>query len=287
MAENIKVVFIDTANNSKKHHCYDPDRDRFFEVDSLKELKDYDEIYIDSSIFPNMWSDLRQLIAMGKKVYYFRRPWKWRELRDRYADDLKIRFGKKKTDHGDSYILSKIPRNWKWFRQITYMDIEIKPLLSLEKILYKSYQRLVSAGSIGVGASTEIDEVKENISRIRSEVVRKASEIIPRFDEVAKKLELEDSINGLYSLAGVLVYLGYPEMIIPYHYSLRFLGLYKVRSAGGRRLKHIQGNARRLFLIFAEAVAKKRDDIWPPNYRYQRGLLRELINLLRQVRGPT
>jgi len=47
-------VFIDTAWNSKKHVCYDPEGNVFFEVDSLVELNDYDEIYLDSSIFPNM-----------------------------------------------------------------------------------------------------------------------------------------------------------------------------------------------------------------------------------------
>jgi hypothetical protein len=73
-------VFIDTAWNSKKHTCYDPEKNIFFKVDSLIELKDYDEIYLDSSLFPNMWQQLRELTSNGKSVYYFTRPWKWKEI---------------------------------------------------------------------------------------------------------------------------------------------------------------------------------------------------------------
>ena len=58
MLKMARRVFIDTAWNSKKHVCYDPEKDVFFEVDSLAELKDYNEIYLDSPIFPNMWQAL-------------------------------------------------------------------------------------------------------------------------------------------------------------------------------------------------------------------------------------
>ncbi len=68
-------VFIDIAWNSKKHVCYDTDRDLFFEVDSLAELKDYDEIYLDNSLFPDMWQQLREVISNGKNVYYFTSPY--------------------------------------------------------------------------------------------------------------------------------------------------------------------------------------------------------------------
>ncbi len=53
-------VFVNTRwspkkhRDSKKHVCYDLEEDVFFEVNSLTELKGYDEIYLDSSIFPNM-----------------------------------------------------------------------------------------------------------------------------------------------------------------------------------------------------------------------------------------
>ena len=53
-------VFVDTKWNpkkhkdSRKHTCYGPEKDVFIEVDSLTELKDYDGIYLDSLLFPNM-----------------------------------------------------------------------------------------------------------------------------------------------------------------------------------------------------------------------------------------
>jgi hypothetical protein len=110
----IRRVFVDTMwsprkhRGSKKHLCYDPEKDIFFEVDSLTELKDYDEIYLDSSLFPNMWQQLRELVSNGKRVYYFTRPWKWEEARERFRDELKARTGKvSKSDEEDAYILGR------------------------------------------------------------------------------------------------------------------------------------------------------------------------------------
>jgi hypothetical protein len=82
----VRRVLIDTMwsprkhRDSKMHVCYDPEEDVFIEVDSLMELKDYDKIYLDSSIFPNMWGQLRELISNGGRIYYFARPWKWKSL---------------------------------------------------------------------------------------------------------------------------------------------------------------------------------------------------------------
>ncbi len=64
-------VFVDTAWNSKPHACYNPDANRFFEVRRLSDLKDYDEIYLDSLLLPGIWSELRGLIADGRRVYHF------------------------------------------------------------------------------------------------------------------------------------------------------------------------------------------------------------------------
>jgi len=54
----------------------DPGKDILFEVGSLTELEYYDEIYLDSSIFSNMWTQLKELISNGKRVDYFTRSWK-------------------------------------------------------------------------------------------------------------------------------------------------------------------------------------------------------------------
>ena len=52
----------------------DPEKDLFFEANNLTELKDYDEIYLDSSLFPNMWQLRRGIISIDKRVDYFTRP---------------------------------------------------------------------------------------------------------------------------------------------------------------------------------------------------------------------
>ena len=77
----IERVFVDTAWNSKPHACYNPRADQFFRARNLTDLKDYDEIYLDSLLFPGIWSELRELISDRRRIYHFTTPWRWRELR--------------------------------------------------------------------------------------------------------------------------------------------------------------------------------------------------------------
>jgi len=127
----IRRVFVDTAWNSKPHICYDPGEDGFFEVEDLAEFAGrYDEVYLDSALFPNMWPQLKALIDDGARVFYFAWPWKWKRLRKKYAKELEKRFGREKTDHGDAHILLRICDEVpKAFREITPFDAEFKPLL--------------------------------------------------------------------------------------------------------------------------------------------------------------
>lgn len=102
----LSKIFVDTAWASKKHMCYDPEKNIFFEVDDPTKFRDYGEIFLDSSLFPNMWQQLRELISNGKKVYYFTRPFKWRETRKRFKESLKVRVGEaSKSDKVDVYTL--------------------------------------------------------------------------------------------------------------------------------------------------------------------------------------
>ncbi|MEM1712019.1 MAG: hypothetical protein QXU12_06505, partial [Nitrososphaerota archaeon] len=72
------------------HTCYDPAEDGFFEVEDLAELAEkYDEIYVDSSIFPRMWGQLRALIDNGANSSYFNRSWTWKRWCNKYADALR------------------------------------------------------------------------------------------------------------------------------------------------------------------------------------------------------
>jgi len=148
-------VFVDTKwdpkkNKNSKHACYDQDKDLFFEVDSLAKLKDYDEIYLDSSLFPNMWQQLKEVISNGRKVYYFTRPWKWREISERFKEDLKIKTGRvSKSDDGDAYLIWKVyelslvkNNTHKYFRLLTIVDVELRPLLMEEEMFYRNLKEL-------------------------------------------------------------------------------------------------------------------------------------------------
>ena len=174
-------IFIDTKwdpkknNNSKKHACYDPEKDVFIEVDSLTELKDYDEIYLDSSLFPNMWQQLRDVISNGKSVYYFTRPWKWREIRERFREDLKTRTGKvSKTDDGDAFLLWKVyelslikNNTHRYFKSLTIIDIELRPLLMRENMLYKNLQRTRNTSIFGVDVESDVEMQEKMLEDVR------------------------------------------------------------------------------------------------------------------------
>jgi len=199
----IRRVFVDTKwrprkrRDSKMHICYDPQNDTFFEVNSLIELKYYDEIYSDSSLFPNMWPQLRELISNGRKVYYFTRPWKWEEMRkERFRDELKARVGKvSKDDRGDAFLLWKayelsLTKNntHRYFRQLTLIDAELRPLLMKEQMLYRNLQRVRSAGIVGVDVGGDVKILEEMVEDARREIVDKAIKVIARFMDIADTL---------------------------------------------------------------------------------------------------
>ncbi len=178
-------VFVDTSWNpkkrkSKKHVCYDPERDVFFEVNDLRELSaDYNEIYLDSSIFPNMWPQLKPLVNDGRRVYYFARSWKWKEIRERFREDLKLKTGKvSKTDKGDAFLLYKIyelslmkGNTNKYFRQLTMIDVELRPLLMKEQIIFRNFQRVQRMGEFGIDVSEDVGEFEKKLENVRGEVV--------------------------------------------------------------------------------------------------------------------
>ncbi|MEM4497770.1 MAG: hypothetical protein QW692_02970 [Nitrososphaerota archaeon] len=206
-------VFVDTAWNSKPHICYDPGEDGFFEVNDLAELAGkYDEVYLDSTLFPNMWPQLKALIDNGAMIFYFAKPWTWRKWREKYAKELKKRFGREKTDHGDAYILSRVyddkPR---FFKKITPFDVELRPLLMKERTLARQLIRLHHIMKLGIDFEEEIKDCEEQLKNVRGEIVENAVEKIPGFTDIVRELELNDNdINALSALAGLLIYLRWP-----------------------------------------------------------------------------
>ena len=284
-------VFVDTAWNSKRHTCYDPIKDVFFEVDSLVELKDYQEMYLDSSIFPNMWQQLREIINEGKRVYYFAKPWKWKEIRERFREDLKNKTGKvSKTDKGDAYLIYKVyelslikGNTHKYFKPLTLIDVEMRPLLMRESMLYRSLQRVQGAGMIGIDVGVDVKILEKMVRDVRREIVDKAFKLIPGFIDVAKGLGLDmDDINGLTGLAGLLVY---NKFITSYKKSIKFLGLYKATSRDARKIKKYNSRAQRYLLMLINAILWKNGECRRPKYKDIRKILKIVIELEKKLMG--
>jgi len=285
----VRRVFIDTAWKSKKHTCYDPDRDIFFEVDSLTELKDYDEVYLDSSLFPNMWQQLRELISNGRRIYYFTRPWKWDEMRrERFRDELKARIGKvSKDDRGDAYILWKacelslIKNNThRYFKPLTIIDVELKPLLMKEQMLYKNLQRVRNTSIIGIDVGSNVRILEEMVEDARREIVDKAINIIPRFIDIANSLGLDRSdVNGLAGLAGLLVY----DKFTSYRKSINYLGLFKAKGRNGRGNKKYSRKVQRYLIMLANTILCKNGEARIPRYRDLREVLKKIVDLRKSM----
>jgi len=290
----VRRVFVDTKwrsrknRGSKMHVCYDPQNNVFFEVNELTELKDYDEIYLDSSLFPNMWQQLRELISNGRRVYYFTRPWKWEEARERFRDELKARTGKiSKSDKGDAYILWKIyelslikNNTHRYFKPLTIIDVELRPLLMKEQMLYRNLQRVRNASIIGIDVGSNVRILEEMVEDVRREVVDKAIKIIPRFIDIANSLGLDgDDINGLAGLAGELVY----NRSMSYSSSVRFHGLYKAKGFDARKKKKYNSKAQRYLLMLTNAIISKNGDKPSPKLKDMRRVLKMLIEARKQT----
>jgi len=287
-------IFIDTKwnpkknKNSRKHVCYDPEKDVFIEVDSLAELKDYDEIYLDSSIFPNMWKQLRELVSNGKSVYYFTRPWKWREIRERFREDLKTRTGKvSKTDVGDAFLLWKVyelslvkNNTHRYFKPLTIIDIELRPLLMRENMLYKNLQRTRNASIVGVDVESDVEMLEKMVEDARREIVDRAIKLIPGFMDIAKNLGLNrNDIDGLTGLAGELVY----NKSTSYSSSVRFHGLYKAKGKDARKMKRYSSKVQRYLLMLTNAILRKNNELHLPRYKDMRKVLRIVIEARKQM----
>jgi hypothetical protein len=290
----VRRVFVDTKwrsrknRGSKMHVCYDPQNDIFFEVNELTELKDYDEIYLDSSLFPNMWQQLRELVSNGRRVYYFTRPWKWEEARERFRDELKAKVGKvSKSDEGDAFLLWKIyelslikNNTHRYFKPLTIIDAELRPLLMREHMLYKNLQRVRSASMVGVDVGGDVKILEEMVEDARRRVVDKAIKIIPRFINIANSLGLDgDDISGLAGLAGELIY----NRSMSYSSSVRFHGLYKAKGFDARKKKKYNNKAQRYLLMLANAIISKNGEKRLPKLKDMRKVLKMLIEVRKQI----
>ena len=273
----------------RRYVCYDPDKDIFFEVDSLAELKEYDEIYLDSSLFPNMWEQLREVISNGKSVYYFTKPWKWRQIRQRFREDLKIKTGRvSKTDKGDAFLLWKVyelslikNNTHRYFKPLTIVDIELRPLLRRENALYKNLQRIQSLNIDGVDVENDVKKSEKMVEDARREIIDKATKLIQRLVDVARYLGLDmDDINGLTGLIGLLVYVKSTS----YQKSVKYLGLFRAKGRDGRKMKRYNNKVQRYLMMLTNAILWKNGECRPPRYRDMRKVLKTIIESRKRMR---
>ncbi|MEM1818206.1 MAG: hypothetical protein QXQ80_05425, partial [Nitrososphaerota archaeon] len=77
--------------------------------------------------------------------------------------------GRKKTDYGDAYILSRIRDEVpKAFAEITPLDVEFKPLLMKERTPARQLMRLQQMLELGIDVEDEIRDCEKKLNKVRS-----------------------------------------------------------------------------------------------------------------------
>jgi hypothetical protein len=163
---------------------------------------------------------------------------------------LKTRTGKiSKSDRGDAFLLWKVYQlsltknnTHKYFKPLTIIDVELRPLLMKEELLYKNLQRVQRSSMIGVDVGSDIRMLEKMVEDVRREIVDRATRLIQGFMDIAKSLGLDmDDVNGLIGLAGLLVYIKSTS----YQKSVKYLGLYKVKGRDAWKMKKYSNKAQR------------------------------------------
>jgi hypothetical protein len=163
---------------------------------------------------------------------------------------------------------------------LTIIDVELRPLLMREHMLYRNLQRVRNASVVGVNVGGDIKILEETVEDARKEVVDKAIRIIPRFTDIANSLGLgKDDINGLAGLAGLLVY----NKSTSDEKSIHYLGLYKARGRNGRRNKKYNRKVQRYLIMLTNAILHKNGERRIPRYRDLREILKKIIELMKLI----
>jgi len=126
------------------------------------------------------------------------------------------------------YELSLVKNNThRYFKLLTIVDVELRPLLLKEMILYKDLQKIRNASMIGVDIGSDVKMLEKMVEDVRKEIVNETINIIPRYMKIANSLGLDrEDIGGLTGLAGELVY----NRSASYSSSVKFHGLYKAKG---------------------------------------------------------
>jgi len=140
LKEMARAVYVDTSptaingkRKKKPHYVYDGEK--VFEVNKLTNLKDVDEVHIDT-LFPEIYEEVLELLKRGVKVYL---------LKDiRMLKKLRMENNMKKSDENDAVLLSKISKDG--FRLLTIQETEkkvkLRPLINRHELLSKRIKTL-------------------------------------------------------------------------------------------------------------------------------------------------
>jgi len=175
---------------------------------------------------------------------------------------LKARTGwMSKTDDGDAYLIWKVyelslikNNTHRYFKTLTMIDIELRPLLMRENMFYRNLQRIRNASIVGVDVGSDIKMLEKMVEDARREIIDKATRLIPGFMDIARGLGLDvDDVNGLIGLAGLLVY----NKSTSYQKSVKYLGIYKAKGRDAWKIKKYSSMAQRYLMILTNTILLK------------------------------
>ena len=153
----------------------------------------------------------------------------------------------------------------RYFRLLTIVDVELRPLLMEEEMFYRNLQRIRNASIVGVDVGSNVKILEKMVEDVRREIVDRAIKLIPGFMDIAKSLGLNrNDIDGLTGLAGELVY---NRSTSSYSSSVRFHGLYKAKGYDARRMKRYSSKAQKYLIMLTNAILWKNGEYRPPRYK--------------------
>ena len=211
------------------------------------------------------------------------------KIRKKFKEELKARTGwMSKTDDGDAYLLWKVyelslVRNTthRYFKTLSIIDIELRPLLMRENMLYNNLQRIRNASIVGVDVGSDVKISEKMVEDVRREIIDKATRLIPGFIDIARGLGLDvDDVNGLIGLAGLLVYIKSTS----YQKSVKYLGLYKVKGRDAWKMKKYSSKAQRYLIMLTNTILLKNGECRLPRYRGLRKILKAVIESGKRMR---
>jgi len=99
------------------------------------------------------------------------------KIRKKFKEELKARTGwMSKTDDGDAYLLWKVYElslvkntTHRYFKTLSIIDIELRPLLMRENMLYNNLQRIRNASIVGVDVGSDVKISEKMVEDARGE----------------------------------------------------------------------------------------------------------------------